>query len=560
MFVKKIKINNFKSFYGEHEFDFEPLEGINCLNGDIGSGKTTICEAIIYGLYGSIEGLNIPALVSWGEKDMSVEISLKVKGYDIVIQRNSRKAVEVYVDGDLLTFTNKKDAQQILETEYYDIPKMVVTRLYLLTFSNFDKSICKMTVGKLREFSDEIFNMTIFTEYKDIFSQERSKIKSEYLKTETAINVLSKERENVKNQIENSKSKNQVLLSDLVNQSNHLQKKLNELEDTIKLKNEKIKELKKTILEYQNRVKEANDPLNKTINDLTSLYKESLKKYNNIKLGICPTCGAKIEPQEIEKLKSYIDDLIARGQKVKSSLKQIEKDQKIILDKYSNELNNVNNDYNEMISERNHLKTKIAVNEKEIQIHSKQEANATLYDYLLKNDNQINELNKQLKQLNERYDQIDQLYNLFYSDLRERYLNSIIPTININANEILQQLVMPFSVSIDNSFCISFINSNNDVFSYGNLSTGQKKTIDIVLILALINSFSQSEFNILFLDELFSNMDESSRDNLLALVYNMFSKSTVFVVSHDNFNNSFISNLIKISNNGGKSEVTLTKV
>jgi DNA repair exonuclease SbcCD ATPase subunit len=560
MFVKKIKISNFKSFYGVHEFDFESMKGINCLKGNIGSGKTTICDAIIYGLYGCVDGVNIPALVSWGEKDMSVEISLRTKDYDIVIQRNNRKPAEIYVNGDLMMFTNKKDAQQILETEYYDIPKMVVTRLYLLTFGNFDKSICKMTAGKLREFSDEVFNMSIFTAYKDIFTQERSEIKSECTTLETTINILHNETESIKNQIEKTKTKNQAFIVDLLNQSKQFQKGLNDIEGEIKLKNEKINELKKSISDYQNKINETNAPLNSTLNDLISLYKESLKKYNNIKSGVCPTCGSKIESQEVEKLKSHIDDLIVRGRNTKDSLKQIECDQKVILNKYNTELDQAAEDYAKMISERDHLKMKLAINKQEIQIHSKQESESTLNEYLTRNRKRIDELIKQLNQLNERSEQIDQLYNLFYLDLRERYLDSIVLIISNTVNKILQQLGTPFSVSINNSFCVSFINSNNEMFSYGNLSTGQKKTIDVVLILSLIDLFSQSEFNILFLDELFSNMDQSSRDNLLALIYNMFAESTVFVVSHNDFDNSLISSTIKISNNNGESEVTMIKV
>jgi DNA repair exonuclease SbcCD ATPase subunit len=560
MFVKKIKINNFKSFYGEHEFDFETLKGINCLKGSIGSGKTTICEAIIYGLYGTIEGLNNIALVSWGEKDMSVEISLKVKCYDIVIQRNIRKQVEVYVDGNLLTFSNKKDAQQILESEYYDIPKMVVTRLYLLTFNNFDKSICKMSAGKLREFSDEIFNMTIFTEYKDIFSQERSKIKSECAKVETSIDILIKEKENIEKQINALKEKNQNTMSDLVNQSNQLQNDLNRLEDELKLKSERINEVKKSISEFQSTIKKTNTPLNEAINELINLYKVALKKYNLIKSGVCPTCGHKIDSQEVDELQTYIDDLVDRGRESKSALKKVEEEQKNILNKYNSELNQVTNDYDKIISERNQIKTKIAILKKEIQINSKQENKSALDNYLTKNCDKINELNAKLTLLKEQYEQIDQLYNLFYSDLRERYLNSIVPTINIKVNELLQLLGISFSVSIDNSFSVSFINSNNDVFAYGNLSTGQKKAIDVILILALINSFSKSEFNILFLDELFSNMDRSSRDNLLALINNMFTESTIFVVSHDDFDNTLISNMIRISNDSGASEFVMTKV
>lgn len=560
MFVKKIKINNFKSFYGEYEFDFETLKGINCLKGSIGVGKTTICEAIIYGLYGGIDGLNIPALVSWGEKDMSVEISLKVKGYDIVIQRNNRKQVEVYVDGDLLTFSNKKDAQQILESDYYDIPKMVVTRLYLLTFNNFDKSICKMSAGKLREFVDEIFNMTVFTEYKDIFTQERSQIKSECTKIETSIDVLIKEKENIEKQIEALKVTNQNLLTDLLNQSKQLQNDLNTVEGGLKIKNERINELKKSISEYQSNIKKTNAPLNNAINNLINLYKESTKKYNHIKTGICPTCGQKIDSQDIDALKSYLDDLVDRGREAKTALRKVEEEQKVILNKYNGELDQVTNEYAKMISERDQIKTSIAINKKEIQINSKQENKSALDNYLTKNYDKISKLKARLKLLEYHYEQIDQLYNLFYSGIREKFLSSIVPIINSKVNELLKLLGMPFSVSINNSFSVSFINSNNDVFSYGNLSTGQKKTIDVVLILSLINLFSNSEFNILFLDELFSNMDQSSRDNLLALINNMFTESTVFVVSHDDINNAFISNLIKIASNIGHSEVTLTKL
>ena len=54
MQIKKIKITNFKSIYGTQEFDFEELKGLIKLSGSIGAGKTTIAEALLYGLYGNV--------------------------------------------------------------------------------------------------------------------------------------------------------------------------------------------------------------------------------------------------------------------------------------------------------------------------------------------------------------------------------------------------------------------------------------------------------------------------------------------------------------------------
>ena len=63
MQINKIKITNFKSIYGTQEFDFEELKGLIKLSGSIGAGKTTIAEALLYGLYGNVKGQNINPLI-----------------------------------------------------------------------------------------------------------------------------------------------------------------------------------------------------------------------------------------------------------------------------------------------------------------------------------------------------------------------------------------------------------------------------------------------------------------------------------------------------------------
>ena len=78
MKIKNITIRNFRSIYGELFLDFNDLKGLIKLSGVIGSGKTTIGEAILYGLFGKVKEHKNPSLASWHVKnsECSVELNL----------------------------------------------------------------------------------------------------------------------------------------------------------------------------------------------------------------------------------------------------------------------------------------------------------------------------------------------------------------------------------------------------------------------------------------------------------------------------------------------------
>ena len=52
MYLKELLIKNFKSFHGEHRFSFN--KGINIIFGAGGEGKTNLCYAIEFALFGAI--------------------------------------------------------------------------------------------------------------------------------------------------------------------------------------------------------------------------------------------------------------------------------------------------------------------------------------------------------------------------------------------------------------------------------------------------------------------------------------------------------------------------
>ena len=117
MKIKDITIRNFRSIYGELYLDFNDLQGLIKLSGVIGSGKTTVGEAILYGLYGKVKEHKNPSLCSWHVKnnECSVEMNLISKNKEINIKRSLTDPLEVKVDGKLLSASNKRDTQEILE-------------------------------------------------------------------------------------------------------------------------------------------------------------------------------------------------------------------------------------------------------------------------------------------------------------------------------------------------------------------------------------------------------------------------------------------------------------
>ena len=170
MRVNSIKITNFKSIYDTLELNFNDIKGFWKISGSVGAGKTTIGEAIIFGLFGSISGKNNPDLISWGQKHGLVEINCISKGRLIYIKRElnayGQSPMYVEVDGEELVFTNKRDAQSQLEQEYYDTSRTTLELLCIISFNNF-KSLATLSMGDTKKFLDQVLGFQVLSEYTD---------------------------------------------------------------------------------------------------------------------------------------------------------------------------------------------------------------------------------------------------------------------------------------------------------------------------------------------------------------------------------------------------------
>jgi exonuclease SbcC len=123
--IEELTLRGFKSYRGKQTIRFTP--GVNKISGRNASGKTTLLEAVMFGLYGDVPGVNKRDLVSLGADEVFVSVTFRSPfgGVKVLIKRAGTltggrggeepafKATELYmeVEGDKAPLAKEKDVQ-----------------------------------------------------------------------------------------------------------------------------------------------------------------------------------------------------------------------------------------------------------------------------------------------------------------------------------------------------------------------------------------------------------------------------------------------------------------
>lgn len=538
MTIHNIKISDFKSLYGSHYFDFDKMKGLIKLSGPIGSGKTSIGEALIWGLYGNVKGQTNPGLVAWNCKACEVEINLTSKDKEVHIVRNIREPLIVEINGKTLSASNKKDTQAILEEEIFDIPKLAVTKMCIISFNAFN-SLASMGVGETKQFLDDIFGFKLFSEYNDEVKIERKGQENEAIRLQSVYDENLEQIEHLKQkQISQTKELTQTIDVDALNK-----KRAEYIEQGIAEKTKKEDFENKIFTEKQEvdtKIKECQDKMT----EAKTLGQQAKSHYNTFKTGICPTCGQKIDQSHIDEYKQKYNDYIEIYKEWDKKKKEYELDKINIDKKYYNDIETCKNNMTE-------LKQKIVNIDAELKSYndSVQLLNDN-YDVLIK------ELEEKIKKIKEQLDKCDleiaewnEMNELFSKTLRYNLLETLIPHINRSIQFFINKLEQNYKIEYDQEFKAHiYVDGWDKEISYNNLSTGQRKSLDLAIIFGILqNIIANVDLNILFLDELFSNMDVNARNIMISLLQeNMGDDKTIFIINHAEMGDDMFSHKIRV--------------
>ena len=538
MYIKSIKITNFKSIYGTQEFDFTELDGLVKLSGIIGSGKTTLCEALLYGLFGNVAGHKIPNLVSWNEKCCEIEMDLISRNKDIHIIRNSSMPLQVSVNDKLIAASSKRDTQAILEEELYDVPKLAIEKMCIISFSAFN-SLASMNPGQTKQFLDEVFGFGTFTQYNNIVVDERklqvnenTKLNAVYSDTQDQIEYLTnkklKQQEELKNTI------------DIVG-CNELRAQLVEQGKAKKEEFKRIKaESEQKVLEV---VAEKQKWYDKKL-ECATLGKQEKDWYNTFKDGVCPTCGNEIGKDVIEEHKNKMLDYAQKYKEYQNKENEIQ----LKIEKMNSEAK-IKQD--ELKQDMEYLKKQISNIDAQIQTYNNSLAllNENYDDLISEYNNKLDKLKKDIEVSDKEICEWNDMNELFTKTFRYNLLETLIPHINKSIAYFINKLDQNYSITYDQEFKPHIkIDTFDREISYKDLSTGQRKSLDLAIVFGILqNIIANVNFNLFCLDELFSNMDADSRNTMLALLNDSMAKDrTIFVINHAEMNDDYFSHKIKV--------------
>jgi DNA repair exonuclease SbcCD ATPase subunit len=554
MRINKVQFKNFAS-YGNRvqtiDFDKEKSDLYLVLGGN-GAGKSTLAKVITYLCYGKVEGANLRDLPNRVNGALWGKIWMESKGNQIEIERGINPGIfNVSINGTEYDVAGKANLQEFLETEIYEIPYHVFKNVIILSVNDF-KSFITMSPYDKKQIIDRIFGFSVINEMRELVKNKRRSIIEEIRTFDDEIRTLDDSIKSVLTKIEQyeeaNKEKDATKIAELKQKLvdlNEARKKLKEANDKTK---EKIHENDEEYREKSKRESEIKSEIN--------TIKKGLELYSN---NTCPTCQAPLDSEFHQHIKKEKEDSLIT----------------------------LNESYDSIKTEVSDVDTKLtALREQGKQIHVKvgqlENQMNSLKDELIslaeKDGNEDSHLQDLIKEFKEKKEEKDKgklksegedyyltiLENLMGDDgIKNLAVRSILPSFNNHILIMGKEMGIPFGIRFDDKFNCTLHHLGQEI-SPKTLSTGEKKKVDFVIIMALMKMIKVrfSSLNILFLDEIFSSIDSDGVYHIINILHETIQDIglNTFVINHTVLPSEYFDKKLEITKDAGFSEFTIQSI
>lgn len=572
MIIKKINIEGFKSIGSNLTLDFDD-NGVFLIKGKNGLGKSTIFEALYWGLYGQqIKNTTNDSLLTLKPyrpsdyKGVRVVIDVQIDGDNIIQvirthEYSSDSSLKVYHNNELIPYQDKAHSQSILLT-LLGIPENVFRNS--IFFAQKSMSFLNLKDADKRDLLDSLFDLDL-----DIYLNKavekttslKQDIDTKQLSKSELNRFISQSQEEVNKYIgiidnfEIDKKKNLAALDlqilDVTNQLNALV--TDNIEpvapdpippsqtlSNIHVTNTKIGNIDNLIVRESKPIidtcKECSQPLPADkVKELTDRQTEAIAKLNEDKKVLEKEVSDLnlLYQQESVKIKEH-QDLVTQYNLDITNYRQIENARlrfKTQLDGFNNHrqsIDNQNCDNIKLLKES--AETQIANKQAELEFIDKEIEKLTyqhsLYEYWAK----TGFTNKGLKSY------IFQALLVKLNDSLEYYSKYL--GISVNLDIKTSGKAKSFETTIKTKDGIDRL--------YESLSGGEQKRVDLIISFAL-SDLQGSKVNICLMDEMFNHLDEEGLEIASLLLKDKSRNKAIYVIDH-NVNFSIVgANTINIS-------------
>lgn len=516
----------------------------NLIIGANGAGKSTILDALTFGLFGkSFRKINKPSLVnSINEKDCLVEVEFSIGKKKYLIRRGIKPNVfEIYCNDQLwnqestLVEQQRNFEKNVLKMNFKSFTQVVI--LGSSTFVPF----MRLPVGQRREIIEDILDIQMFSAM-NILLKDKVRDNTEQIKTvENELSILCEKIELQKQHMLLLEKKTQEEITKKQEKISLYKNQELETTQNVEISTQQISKLNEEMLEYQNsstKLKKLNTFLIKLQGKLQNCQKEHKFFEDN---HVCPTCTQDLsETFRKEKLdqgeRKIFEMNLGYEDLMNAILEEESRSEKFV------ELSTQVNDINSIISQANYELVSIRrqITSIETEIEELKTDDVDKQAEFKKLQTMINDKKSFKVETSELKKDRDVLLTagqlLKDNGIKSRIIKTYLPTMNKLINQYLQRMEFYINFTLDDNFEEIIKSRYRDVFSYESFSEGEKARIDIALLLtwrSIAKLKNSVDTNLLILDEIFDgSLDQSGSSELGWILRNFDDKTNVFVISH----------------------------
>ena len=506
--------------------------------GKNGAGKSTLIDAITFSLFGKpFKKINKGQLMNTiNEKELVTEIEFSIGRTDWKIRRGVKPALfEIFCNGDIINQDAKStDYQKYLEEKVLKLNFKSFTQIVVLGSASF-VPFMQLNANDRRIIIEDILDIGIFSVMKNLLKDRTMSLKEEFGELEYEIKLL---QEKIKIQ--------QKHLEELQKQSSSKRKtsieKIEETKRAIVKLDEAIEEHQDTVLALMKSISDRDniDIKSKELDNYRSQMSKNLKKLNKDRKFFennenCPTCEQDIGIEfkenkmnllstDIDSMSSGLDKIEVEIQTVYNRINEIKKSNEEIQEAES-EIRTKNGyikSHNDFIT---HLNEELNNKKEEIDLGKTDLMERELEDYKTTRTQYVEQ--------KRFYDILGAILN--DTGIKTRVIKKYLPVINNHVNNYLKDMDFFVNFQLDENFQETIKSRHRDHFSYYSFSEGEKKRIDIALLLTwrhIASMRNSVNVNLLILDEVFdASLDQAGVDDLMKL-FNILTGTNLFIISH----------------------------